>query len=236
MARKPPVERPRPSALVRAEHHGAPVHLDDKQRRLLDEALRRGQDLSEEIETKVAAYGRWLLETVFANDSSEALDDRTKNPVWQELVRRAGGPTLSISPAGLYTALRIAARDRRIGDAAWRNLDASRKALLLPLGDDARLRAAARHVSEFKLSHKKTRAYVTELLAEKGVARRVRLTGPLLSQRVRRLRESLDGASVLRKVATLHAEMEPKERAGLVQELEKLQRLLATLTSTIRGK
>lgn len=56
MARKPPVERPRPSALVRAEHHGAPVHLDDKQRRLLDEALRRGQDLSEEIETKVAAY------------------------------------------------------------------------------------------------------------------------------------------------------------------------------------
>lgn len=65
------------------------MHLDDKQRRLLDEALRRGQDLSEEIETKVAAYGRWLLETVFANDSSEALDDRTKNPVWQELVRHA---------------------------------------------------------------------------------------------------------------------------------------------------
>ena len=203
---------------------------------MLDEALRLGEETSDLVQTKVAAYGRWLLEKIFANDAGEALDEKTKNPVWLELVRRAGGPTLAISSAGLYTALRIAARDRRIVDTCWRTLDAPRKAILLPLGDDARLRAASRHVSDLKLSQKMTREYVTGLLAEAGAVRRVRLTGKLLSGRVRRLRESLDGASTLRRVAALRDELEPKDRAAVLQELDTLQRVLAAIASTIRGK
>lgn len=231
-----PGERTRPSALDRVEHHRLPVRLDAKQRRLLDEALRRGTDLAEEVESKIGQYGRWLLDEVFDGDTQDALDVRTKNPVWAELVRRAGGPTLGISPAGLYTALNVAARDKRITDAAWRGLDAARKAILLPLGDDGRLRAAARHVADFKLTQRQTRAYLATLLEEKGTAPRLRLTGSLLAGRVRRLRESLDGAPVLRRVAAMRGELTPKERAAVVKEMEELQKVLGAMVQTMKGK
>ena len=71
--------------------------------------VRLGEDLADDVESKVAAYGRGLLEEVFASDANAALDDRTKNPGWTELVRRAGGPTLRIGKRTLYVALRIAA-------------------------------------------------------------------------------------------------------------------------------
>src|SRR3954463_16149733 len=110
----PKKSRARPSAIVRAEHGGAPVHLTTPEKKVFSEALRLGADLADEVEAKVAAYGRWLLEAVFANDAAAALDDRTKNRVWTELVRRAGGPTLRISKRMLYIAVRLAAYDKRI--------------------------------------------------------------------------------------------------------------------------
>ena len=81
----------------------------------------------------MTAYGRWILEAVFRDDASAALDEKTKNPVWVGLVRRAGGPTLRVSRRVLYVAVAIAANDRRITDQAWRGLDGGRKELLLPL-------------------------------------------------------------------------------------------------------
>ena len=93
-----------------------------------------GADLADELQSKVAAFGRWLLDAVFANDAAEALDLKTKNPVWLELVRRAGGPTLRVSSKMLYVALRLAAYDKRITDQTWRGLDAGRKELLMRRG------------------------------------------------------------------------------------------------------
>lgn len=229
-------KKPRPSALVRAEHGGTPVKLATAERRVLDEALRRGADLFAEVEAKVSSYGRWLLEAVFANDAAAALDDRTKNPVWLELVRRAGGPTLHVSRHVLYTAVRIAAYDHRITDASWRTLDAGRKALLLPLATDARLREAAQHVARFDLSHAKTRAYVTGLLAARGTPRRVSFTGPALAGRVKKLRESLDGAAVQRRLQAIKADLEPDQREALATELERLRGVLAALVKTVRAK
>ena len=52
----------RATALVRAEHGGAPIHLAASERRIFDEAIRLGEDLADEVESKVAAYGRWLLQ------------------------------------------------------------------------------------------------------------------------------------------------------------------------------
>ena len=49
--------------------------------------------------------------------------------MWQELVRRAGGPTLRISKHMLYVAVRLAAYDKRITDQTWRGLDPGRKEL-----------------------------------------------------------------------------------------------------------
>jgi hypothetical protein len=52
----------------------------------------------------------------------------------------------------LTVMLRIAAYDKRITDQTWRGLDAGRKEILLPLGDDRKLREAASHVSKFNLA------------------------------------------------------------------------------------
>lgn len=104
----------RSTALMRAERGTAPVHLAAKDAHLLDRALVEGQKLQDTLEDALVAYGRWLLVEVFGNDTAAALDPGTTNPVWLELVRRAGGPTLGVSRNLLSTALRVAANDKHI--------------------------------------------------------------------------------------------------------------------------
>lgn len=231
-----PTARPRPAALVRVEHALPPVKLDPAQRTLLAEALRRGEDLREEVEAKVSAYGRWLLASVFANDAAAALDLRADNPVWLELVRRAGGPTLSISRRLLYVSLHLAARDRRITDQAWRGLDAGRKELLLPLADDERLREAAQHVAKFNLTQPKTRAFVSELLRTQGRPPVARVTAPRLVAQVKKLRTGLARPAVLKRLGELRDTLDAKQRAELVGEIDRLRETLADLTKALRPR
>jgi hypothetical protein len=223
----------RASALVRAEHGGAPVELDKAQRRVLEEALRRGEDLREEIESKVASYGRWLLGSVFDDDASAALDLKSKNPVWTELVRRAGGPSLRVSRKTLYVAVSLAALDKRIGDQSWRGLDSGRKELLLPLGTPERLREAAKHVSRFNLTQPDTRAYVTALLKEQGKERQVRLTAPRLVSRMRTLRATLEKGATMKRLATLAEKLPREERKAIAEEIGKLRDVLAQMSRTL---
>ena len=234
MAPKKPVRAPRSSALVRAEHGGTEVSLTSAQRAVLADVLREGEDFREEVEAAVLRYGRSLLDKVFGGDTSAALDANSKNPIWQELVRRAGGPTLSVSRHMLYTSVRIAANDKRITDRAWRGLDVGRKELLLPLGTDARLRDAARHVSELNLSQSKTREYVSSVMAETGTPRRARLTSSALSARVRSAHASLAHHDVLRKVRDL--ELDDGARAKMPRELADLRRALGELERAVRGR
>jgi len=236
MAKRSTQAQARPSALVRAEHGGAPVHLTPPQKRVFDEALRLGEDLADEVESKVAAYGRWLLQSVFDNDSANALDEKTKNPIWLELVRRAGGPSLRIGRRMLYVSLQVAAYDKRINDESWRRLDAGRKEILLPLDDERLLREAAQHVTAFKLTQTKTRDYVSELLAKEGGTRQVRITAPVLIGRMRKLRESLDGATVLRKVRALNGKLDAKQRQEIAGEIDKLREVLQAIAREVRGR
>ena len=233
---KRPTPTPRPSALVRAEHDAAPVKLSGPQRTLLEHALRRGEDLREEVEAKVLAYGRWLLGEVFQDDASAALDGKTKNPVWMELVRRAGGPTLKISTSLLYVALRIAAYDKRINDQAWRGLDAGRKERLLPLGDAKSIRQAAHHVSELDLSQTKTKAYVTTLLAAAGRSRQIRVTPKRLTGHVEKLRALLGKPAMLRRVREMRTIMTDAERNALVGEVEKLRGALDEVVRAVKSR
>jgi hypothetical protein len=228
-------KRPAPTALARAEHTAAPLRLSKPDRDVLDEALRKGEDLREELETKTLEYGRWLLAKVFADDTVAALDDKTKNGIWQELVRRAGGPTLGISRHLLYVAVRIAAYDRRVTARAWRGLDVGRKELLLPLPRE-RVVEAARHVSELDLSQAKTREYVTVLMAQAGKPRQVRLTSKALAARVRKSHGALAGAAVLRRVRALRAEMPAEERAAFAADIERLRSALGDLLQAVRGR
>jgi hypothetical protein len=237
-AKKPasPSRRARPRAIVLAEHGEAPLTLTSREKALLDEALRRGEDLREQVEANVTSYGRWLLGSIFGNDASAALDDKSNNSVWRELVRRAGGPTLRIGRRMLYVALQLAARDKRIADTTWRGLDAGRKELLLPLGDDTRLREAAQHVAKFNLTQASTRQYVSSLLESAGRARAVRLTVPRLVGHVQKLRATLGTAAALRKVEQLRERAEPREREKAADEVEQLREVLGKIARSLRAK
>jgi hypothetical protein len=235
-ARKTKAPRSRPSAIVRAEHGGAPVRLTAPERKVFDESLRLGADLADELESHVTSYGRWMLQAVFGNDAAAALDDKTQNPVWMELVRRAGGPTLRVSKKVLYVALRVAAYDKRITDQTWRGLDAGRKELLLPLREDRRLRDAAQHVSKFNLTQTKTSAYVGELMSEAGEAKVVRLTGPMMIGRMKKIHESLGGPSMLKRMRALRGDLDPAQRETLVGEIDKVREVLSAIAREVRRR
>ena len=53
---------------------------------------------------------------------------------------------------------------------------------------------------------------------------------------MRKLRESLDGAAVLRKVRALHGELEPKERQEISGEIDKLRDVLQAIAREVRGR
>lgn len=203
---------------------------------MLDEALRRGEDLRDQVESKTLEYGRWLLEKVFVNDTTAALDDKSNNPIWQELLRRAGGPTLALNRRLLYVALRVAAADRRISAQAWRGLDVGRKEILLPLHDDKRLAAGARHVSDLNLSQSKTREYVTGLLAQSGVARQSRVTPRALVARVKKLRAALGGKNAVLKLRALRHDMTIEDRTSVTEELRAVQEVVAAMLATLRPR
>ena len=228
--------RPRASALVRAEHGAAPTALSTPQRAVFHEALRLGEDLVDAATTLTAAFGRWLLEKVFDDDATAALDRKTKNPVWRELVRRAGGPTLRLSRHGLYVALVIAAHDQHITDQTWRTLDAGRKELLLPLARSERLREAAQHVTKFKLTQASTQEYVTQLLDEDGRKRQIRWTASQLLTRVKTLRAGFEKSATLRRAAEVRERLDPAERVRLAEEIDGLRQALGALAKTFRGK
>ena len=228
--------RSRSAALVRAEHGGAPVHLTKAERGVLEEALRLGRDLADEIGSRTVSYGRWLLESVFDNDASAALDDKSHNPVWLELVRRAGGPTLTLGRRMLYVALQLAAHDKQITDQSWQRLDAVRKELLLPIRDTRQMREAAQHVSKLNLSQPKTREYVAELVAEAGRPKQVRLTGKTLAGKVRKMRQSLTAAGLMRRVRELQSELDAEERGKIVEEIEGLREALGELAKVVKKR
>lgn len=227
---------PRSSALVRAEHGGAPVVLDAAQKSLLADAVREGEALADELEDKVVAYGRYVLAKVFEDDTHEALDRRTKNPVWLELVRRAGGPSLRLSRHMLYVAVATAAWDKRVHDAAFRGLDLGRKELLLPLDDPQKLKAAANHVSKLSLTQTDTKQYVTSLLAEEGKKRQVRYSSQQLRGKARKLRQVFEDGATLRRVKTLRGEMDDAERARFVDEMDRLRAAVGEVLKVLRAK
>lgn len=136
----------------------------------------------------------------------------------------------------LYVALGMAAWDRRIQDSAFRTLDVGRKELLLPLDDESKLKQAANHVAKLELTQTDTRQYVTQLMAEAGKPRQARFSGPQLARKAKKIREDLGGASTLKRVKALRAEMDVKERDGLVAEMEKLRDVVADLVRALKGK
>lgn len=220
-----------PSALDRRDHGGAPIKLTKEEDLLLMEAVRRGESAQRKNQDTMLEYGQWLLDTVFGGDTTAALDPKSKNKVWMELVRKSGGPTLHVSTRFLYVALRIAAYDKRITDESWRLLDAGRKELLLPLVEVPALREAARHVTKFDLTHKMTAAYVTARLAEDGESRQVRWTGSQMTKQLGKLQSMFDERVSVPRLRELRRTLTDEEKQTLVERTRALQ---ATLTNVLR--
>jgi hypothetical protein len=223
-----------PTALDRRDHGGGPVSLTKAQELLLMEAVRRGESAQRVNQDTMLEFGQWLLDSVFGGDTSAALDPKSQNPIWMELVRRAGGPTLHVSTRFLYVALRISAYDKRITDESWRLLDVGRKELLLPLVDVTALREAARHVIKFDLTHKMVQAYVNGQLAEQGDTRAVRWTAPQMQKQLEKLHTMLAERAPVRRLRELRSSLSDEQRDGLLTRAKELQKALAVVTRELR--
>ena len=144
------------------------VSLGRAEKALLAEALRLANETREVMEDALTSLGRWLLVHVFEDDAGRALVERNENPIFRELLSRAGGPTLRLGRNLLHLSVRLAAYDKRITDESWRLLEPGRKALLLGLRDETDLREAAQKVVALKLTHTGTRSLVRGILEARG--------------------------------------------------------------------
>ncbi|NOU35119.1 MAG: hypothetical protein HOO96_45085 [Polyangiaceae bacterium] len=202
---------------------------------LLAEALRRGEAARNVMEDALVDYGRWILVNIFGDDASAALDAKSENPLWVALLARAGGPTLRISRKVLYVAVEIAARDKRINDDIWRGLEPGRKELLLPLSDESKMRKAAKHVVEMKLSQDKTREYVAELRAVGGEEPRARMTVKRLASRARSFHTLVGSAAAMRSMKKAATEASDAEKAALRKELDAITSWLLETRKLLKG-
>ena len=162
------------------------------------------------------------------------LEGRRDNPVWRELLDRAGGPSLKMPARALHISVRIAAFDKRIQGEAWRNLEPGRKELLLPLRSEEALREGAQHVAAMKLSHRDTKAYVKAHLPPKE-KRAKKAKSRFFVRRVASMTKRLD-TPFRKSVAQAFTKGTPEERANIKDEITALRDLAAQLLADRKGK
>ena len=199
---------------------------------VLREALLRAEETRNVVEDALVSFGRWMLVYVFESDSTRALATRKDSPLWNELQRRAGGPTLRLSRRFLSVALHIAAHDQRIQDDAWRLLEPGRKELLLPLRQEGALREAAQHVVKLKLSQRATKTYVKTLQAEAAPKRR--LTAELARADITRFSAKVADARYEKRVHALVKQLSHEDRAAMRQEVAEVRAWADRLSKAIR--
>jgi|LNFM01.1.fsa_nt_gb hypothetical protein len=224
-------ERPTPARVRVAADD---VSLDAHERKVLDEALERGESVRKTVEDAVADYGRWLFAQVFGADSSLVLERRDEHPLWAAILRASDGPRLRLTPEALERAVLCAAYDKRLNSDAWRSLDFGRKARLVRLDDDKLLRKAAQHVLSTNMKTKPLEAYVRELLREHGAPIQSRLTlGRVSSQLARMTERFADRTFVSRVTAVFTASDDDEARSAVIDQVEAAQRTLAALRARL---
>ena len=199
---------------------------------LLQEALRQAESTRNTVEDALVSFGRWLLVHVFESDTKRALAARKENVLWDELRRRAGGPSLRLSRRFLSVALHIAAHDQRIQDDAWRLLEPGRKELLLPLGEEGALREAAQHVVKMKLSQRATKTYVKSL--RDGAAPRVRLTTERARADITRFSAKVLDTKYEKRAHALVRQLDHQERAAMKEEVLAVRAWADRMLKTMR--
>lgn len=210
-----------------------PIKLNANEKALLSEALRRAEETRNQIEDSLLNFGRWILVQVFADNATEAIENKNDNPLWRELRRRAGGPTLRLSERMLYVAIQIAAYDKRITNESWRLLEPTRKEILLPLREDSALRQAAQHVVDMKLSTRATRTYVKQMLHAKGKDNALRMTPARAASSVKKLSSQWLDKRWRHKLSTQLGELDAAEQKRARQTLHDMRAALSELLATL---
>ena len=196
---------------------------------VFNEALRRGEEARNKMESALVEYGSWLLVHVFGGDTTAALEHRKDNNIWMSLVARAGGKTLRVSQKFLTVAVRIAAYDKRLQSDSWKLLEPGRKELLLPLRDEALLREAAEHVVDSTLGMNATRDYVNALREKNGADPVVRVTVPKIKKMFSGFRSQVTDKGFLQRIGKLAPTMDADEKKALKDEARALEAALAAL-------
>lgn len=207
--------------------------LTTEEERIVTRTLAKAATLNERVDLALSELGSLLFTDVFGGDSTAVIEHRGDNPVWVELLRRAGGRTLRFSDKTLTQAALIAAYDRRLADDRWTALDPARKSLLLPLRDDKALRAAADHVLRSNLSYRATQAYVATLRAALGEPVERRESPARLRSAVRTAAERLAGKDRAKRIVEVARAMDDGDRAAFSKELKSLAKSLAALAEKI---
>ena len=208
--------------------------LTDDERVLLAEAIRRGEEARDTMESAAVSFGRWLLVEVFRGDAEAALGGGERVRVWRALLEAADGYRLRLDKRTLSISLRIAAYDARLQDDGWRLLDAGRKALLLPLEDPALLKQAARHVTAMKLTLAATAQYVANLRRELGAPPQVRMTPQRALRAVHKLHEPLADTRWVKQLGSRLKELPREDRAEALDELRAAKDAIAALIAQLR--
>ncbi len=202
------------------------------QDKLLAEALRRGENAREGMETVLKEYGAWLFGNVFNGDSAAAINERKNNPVWQSLLEKAGGSTLRLNERMLTVCLLAAAYDKHLNSDSWRLLDLGRKELLLRLETDEQLREGAEHAINAKTTWRMTRDYVANVLAEAGTPVEVRVSVPRTQKWLQTIHDRLS-TEFQRKLVAGAKELDAKERKELQRSVATLHRELGELVARL---
>ena len=222
---------PAKTAIVKAGQ-SAPLTTGEKRR--LAEAVRLGEEARGQAEGALVSYGRWLLVNVFDDDSTEALENKRTNAVWHALLELADGPKLKLSRTSLHLAVQMAAYDKRLNDEAFRALDVTRKRMLLPLGDDNRIRDAAQHVAAMKMTASATQAYVRAQLLAGGEKPILRMTPKAALARVNRAAKPFTDKAVLGKWRSQLSELSGTPRDEAMSELRAIAKAVADLLAVLQ--
>jgi hypothetical protein len=229
-----PAEAVEESALATVARSDERVTLTDDERVLFAEAIRRGEDARDTMETAAVSFGRWLLDEVFRGDADAALAGGERVRVWQALLEAADGYRLRLDKRTLSISLRIAAYDTSLQDDSWRLLDAGRKALLLPLEDPALLKQAARHVTSMRLTLAATGQYVANLRRELGAPPQIRMTPKRALRAVHKLGAPLSDARWVKQLGSRLKELPREGREEALDELRAAKDAIAALIAQLR--
>ncbi|MBL8684674.1 MAG: hypothetical protein JNK05_36195 [Myxococcales bacterium] len=217
---------------ARDDAHG----LDANERKVLDEALARGETVRKTVEDAVAEYGRWLFVQLFGGDTALVLERRDEHPLWIALLLASDGPRLRISPETLERALLSAVYDKRLNSDAWRSLDYGRKSRLVRLEDEKLLRKAAQHVLATNLRSKQVEAYVRELLRAQGEPVQSRLTLGRIGAKLERFTGEFAESDFVTRATQVYAAADEAERSAMLDHVDSAQKALATLRAKLVSK